>query len=169
MLLHGKIKAYKLQEEGLDTVEANLKLGYPMDLRDYGMGAQILGDLGVRKIRLMTNNPRKVVALEGHQLTIVEQVPIRSVPNAENARYLETKKKKMGAHAVGCLQASELPFSKVLVIRRQPAGSWTAGAAVAQRRPPQAIPALFPAPHPVAALAPNNGTFLRSDTRCPER
>ena len=97
--LHGKIKAYKLQEEGLDTVEANLKLGYPMDLRDYGMGAQILGDLGVRKIRLMTNNPRKVVALEGHQLTIVEQVPIRSVPNPENARYLETKKKKMG-HAL---------------------------------------------------------------------
>ena len=94
--LHGKIKAYKLQEQGLDTVEANLRLGYPMDLRDYGMGAQILGDLGVRKIRLMTNNPRKVVALEGHQLTIVEQVPLKSVPVPENARYLETKKKKMG-------------------------------------------------------------------------
>jgi len=97
--LHGKIRAYKLQEEGLDTVEANLKLGYPMDLRDYGMGAQILGDLGVRQIRLMTNNPRKVVALEGHQLTIVEQVPLRSDPVPENARYLETKKKKMG-HAL---------------------------------------------------------------------
>ena len=97
--LHGKIRAYKLQEEGLDTVEANLKLGYPMDLRDYGMGAQILGDLGVRQIRLMTNNPRKVVALEGHQLTIVEQVPLRSEPVPENARYLETKKKKMG-HAL---------------------------------------------------------------------
>ena len=94
--LHGKIKAYKLQEQGLDTVEANLKLGYPMDLRDYGLGAQILCDLGVRQIRLMTNNPRKVVALEGHQLTIVEQVPLKSVPIPENARYLETKKKKMG-------------------------------------------------------------------------
>jgi len=94
--LHGKIKAYKLQEQGLDTVEANLQLGYPMDLRDYGMGAQILGDLGVRQIRLMTNNPRKVVALEGHQLTIVEQVPLRSTPLPENAKYLETKKKKMG-------------------------------------------------------------------------
>jgi 3,4-dihydroxy 2-butanone 4-phosphate synthase/GTP cyclohydrolase II len=67
-----------------------------MDLRDYGLGAQILCDLGVRQIRLMTNNPRKVVALEGHQLTIVEQVPLKSVPVPENARYLETKKKKMG-------------------------------------------------------------------------
>ncbi|MBX7211541.1 MAG: bifunctional 3,4-dihydroxy-2-butanone-4-phosphate synthase/GTP cyclohydrolase II [Verrucomicrobiaceae bacterium] len=94
--LAAKIHAYKLQEEGLDTVEANLKLGFPMDLRDYGMGAQILFDLGVRKIRLMTNNPRKVVGLQGHKLEIIEQIPIKSEPNVHNARYLETKKKKMG-------------------------------------------------------------------------
>lgn len=94
--LAAKIHAYKLQEEGLDTVEANLKLGYPMDLRDYGVGAQILFDLGVRKLRLMTNNPRKVVGLQGHKLQMVEQVPVKAVPNEHNARYLETKKKKMG-------------------------------------------------------------------------
>ncbi len=94
--LPAKIHAYKLQEEGLDTVEANLKLGYPMDLRDYGLGAQILFDLGVRKIRLMTNNPRKVVGLQGHKLEIVEQLPIKLAPNEHNARYLETKRDKMG-------------------------------------------------------------------------
>lgn len=94
--LHAKIQAYKLQEQGLDTVEANLKLGYGMDLRDYGIGAQIISDLGVRKIRLMTNNPRKVVGLEGHQLEIVEQVPVISEPNPHNQKYLETKKKKLG-------------------------------------------------------------------------
>lgn len=94
--LHGKILAYKLQEEGLDTVEANLKLGFAMDLRDYGIGAQIISDLGVRKIRLMTNNPRKVVGLEGHQLEIVEQVPVVSEPNPHNEKYLATKKKKLG-------------------------------------------------------------------------
>lgn len=94
--LHGKIQAYKLQEEGLDTVEANLKLGFPMDLRDYGIGAQIISDLGVRKIRLMTNNPRKIIGLEGHRLEIVEQVPIKLEPNEHNARYLETKKTKLG-------------------------------------------------------------------------
>jgi 3,4-dihydroxy 2-butanone 4-phosphate synthase/GTP cyclohydrolase II len=94
--LHGKIKAYKLQEQGLDTVEANLKLGFPMDLRDYGIGAQIISDLGVRKIRLMTNNPRKIIGLEGHHLEIIEQVPIKQEPNEHNARYLETKKTKLG-------------------------------------------------------------------------
>lgn len=94
--LPAKIHAYKLQEEGLDTVEANLKLGFPMDLRDYGLGAQILFDLGVRKIRLMTNNPRKVVGLEGHKLEITEQVPIKLEPNEHNAKYLETKKLKLG-------------------------------------------------------------------------
>lgn len=94
--LHGKIQAYKLQEEGLDTVEANLKLGFPMDLRDYGIGAQIIHDLGVRKIRLLTNNPRKLVGLDGHKLEIVEQVPIISEPNPHNKKYLETKKKKLG-------------------------------------------------------------------------
>jgi 3,4-dihydroxy 2-butanone 4-phosphate synthase / GTP cyclohydrolase II len=91
-----KIHAYKLQDEGLDTVEANERLGYPMDLRDYGLGAQILNDLGVRKIRLLTNNPRKVVGLEGHNLEIVEQLPIVSQPNPHNARYLATKRTKMG-------------------------------------------------------------------------
>jgi 3,4-dihydroxy 2-butanone 4-phosphate synthase/GTP cyclohydrolase II len=80
----------------MDTVEANLKLGFPMDLRDYGMGAQMLCDLGVKKLRLMTNNPRKVVGLQGHNLEMVEQIPIKAVPNEHNARYLDTKKKKMG-------------------------------------------------------------------------
>ncbi len=94
--LPAKIHAYKLQEQGLDTVEANEKLGFAPDLRDYGLGAQILCDLGVRKIRLMTNNPRKVVGLEAYHLEIVEQVPIRSVANPHNARYLATKKKKLG-------------------------------------------------------------------------
>ena len=94
--LTAKIQAYKLQEQGYDTVEANLKLGYPMDLRDYGVGAQILHDLGVRKIRLMTNNPRKIVGISGHCLEVVEQVPIQSAPNEHNQRYLKTKKEKMG-------------------------------------------------------------------------
>ncbi len=91
-----KIHAYKLQEQGLDTVEANEKLGFPSDLRDYGLGAQILSDLGVKKIRLLTNNPRKVVGLEGYDLEIVEQLPIRSTANPHNAKYLATKKDKMG-------------------------------------------------------------------------
>jgi 3,4-dihydroxy 2-butanone 4-phosphate synthase/GTP cyclohydrolase II len=94
--LAAKIHAYKLQEEGLDTVEANLKLGFGMDLRDYGLGAQILFDLGVRSIRLMTNNPKKVVGLEGHKLHIVEQCPIKLAPNEHNEKYLHTKKTKMG-------------------------------------------------------------------------
>ena len=94
--LANKIRAYKLQEEGLDTVEANERLGFGSDLRDYGMGAQILYDLGVRKIRLMTNNPRKVVGLDGHKLEIVEKVPIRVPPNEHNERYLGTKRDKLG-------------------------------------------------------------------------
>ncbi len=94
--LAAKIHAYKLQEEGLDTVEANAKLGFASDLRDYGIGAQILYDLGVRKFRFLTNNPKKVVGLEGYGIQMVEQVPIRSAPNPHNAKYLETKKLKMG-------------------------------------------------------------------------
>ena len=94
--LAAKIHAYKLQEEGLDTVEANARLGFPTDLRDYGLGAQILFDLGVRKFRFLTNNPKKVVGLEGYGIQMVEQVPIRSEANPHNAKYLETKKIKMG-------------------------------------------------------------------------
>ena len=91
-----KIKAYKLQQNGFDTVEANEKLGFPMDLREYGIGAQILADLGIKKIRLLTNNPKKVVGLEGYGLEIVEQVPIRVKPNKHNKGYLQTKREKLG-------------------------------------------------------------------------
>jgi 3,4-dihydroxy 2-butanone 4-phosphate synthase/GTP cyclohydrolase II len=91
-----KIKAYKLQEQGYDTVEANQKLGFDMDLREYGLGAQILTDLGLKKIRLLTNNPRKIVGLEGYGLEIVEQLPIKIKPNPYNARYLATKRDKLG-------------------------------------------------------------------------
>jgi len=94
--LPAKIKAYKLQEKGYDTVQANLKLGFGMDLREYGLGAQILTDIGLRTIRLLTNNPRKLVGLEGHGLEITERVPIRVKPNPHNKKYLETKKTKMG-------------------------------------------------------------------------
>ncbi|MDG2401274.1 MAG: bifunctional 3,4-dihydroxy-2-butanone-4-phosphate synthase/GTP cyclohydrolase II [Akkermansiaceae bacterium] len=96
--LAAKIHAYKLQEQGFDTIEANEKLGYDSDLRDYGMGAQMLYDLGVRKIRLLTNNPKKVIGLEGYGLEIVEQVPIRLPSNPHNEKYLETKRTRMGHH-----------------------------------------------------------------------
>ena len=94
--LGAKIKAYKLQEQGFDTVDANLKLGFPMDLRDYGFGAQMLCDLGLKTIRLLTNNPKKVVGLQGHGLEIIEQLPIRVEPNPENVGYLKTKRDRMG-------------------------------------------------------------------------
>ena len=97
---HNKLRAYALQDQGLDTVEANESLGFPADLRDYGIGAQILADLGLTQIKLLTNNPRKVVGLEGYGLKVVETVPIVTVPNPHNMRYLETKRRKLG-HLLG--------------------------------------------------------------------
>ncbi|MFS0837839.1 bifunctional 3,4-dihydroxy-2-butanone-4-phosphate synthase/GTP cyclohydrolase II [Paenibacillus sp. 1P03SA] len=94
--LINKLKAYVLQEEGLDTVEANVKLGFAPDLRDYGVGAQILKDLGIRQIRLLTNNPRKIKGLEGYGLEVVERVAIQMPHNEDNARYLHTKREKLG-------------------------------------------------------------------------
>lgn len=94
--LINKLKAYELQDKGLDTVEANIRLGFKPDLRDYGLGAQILVDLGVRKMKLMTNNPKKIVGLEGYGLKVVERVPIEAKPHEKNIIYLKTKKKKMG-------------------------------------------------------------------------
>jgi 3,4-dihydroxy 2-butanone 4-phosphate synthase/GTP cyclohydrolase II len=94
--LLNKLKAYQLQDQGLDTVEANEKLGFPADLRDYGIGAQILVDLGIKEIRLLTNNPKKIVGLEGYGLKVVERVPIEIPANSVNAKYLDAKRLKMG-------------------------------------------------------------------------
>ncbi|MCX5991322.1 MAG: bifunctional 3,4-dihydroxy-2-butanone-4-phosphate synthase/GTP cyclohydrolase II [Chloroflexi bacterium] len=98
--LHNKLRAYALQDQGVDTVEANELLGFAADLRDYGIGAQILTDIGLERIRLLTNNPRKVVGLEGHGLKVVETVPIVVPPNSYNASYLKTKGAKLGHHFV---------------------------------------------------------------------
>ena len=94
--LLNKLRAYKLQEEGFDTVEANEQLGLPADLRDFGIGAQILSDLGLSSIRLLTNNPKKIHALEGYGLSVVDQIPIEEPPNPENVAYLRTKREKLG-------------------------------------------------------------------------
>jgi 3,4-dihydroxy 2-butanone 4-phosphate synthase/GTP cyclohydrolase II len=91
-----KIRAYSLQDKGMDTVQANEALGHKADLRDYGIGAQILVDLGVKQIRLLTNNPRKIVGLEGYGLTVVERLPLEVEPNPLNYRYLKAKKEKLG-------------------------------------------------------------------------
>jgi len=91
-----KLHAYNLQDKGMDTVEANEALGHPPDKRDYGIGSQILYDLGVRKIRLLTNNPKKIYGLEGFGLEVIERVPIRTPSNPRNERYLKTKKDKLG-------------------------------------------------------------------------
>ncbi len=98
--LANKIKAYALQDKGLDTVEANNKLGFKADLRDYGLGAQILVDLGVSKLRILTNNPKKIIGLEGYGLEIVERIPLELLPSPYNEKYLQTKKEKLG-HLLG--------------------------------------------------------------------
>ncbi len=98
--LYNKLRAYKLQDGGMDTVDANVQLGFPPDLRDYGVGAQILVDLGVKRIRLLTNNPKKIVGLSGYGLQVVERVPLVIPANAHNARYLDAKRRRMG-HLLG--------------------------------------------------------------------
>ncbi|MCA1656646.1 MAG: GTP cyclohydrolase II, partial [Actinobacteria bacterium] len=94
--LLNKLRAYKLQEGGLDTVEANLKLGLPVDLRDYGIGAQILHDLGLSSIRFLTNNPKKIIGVEGYGLSVSDQIPIEPLPNPHNAGYLRAKRDRLG-------------------------------------------------------------------------
>jgi 3,4-dihydroxy 2-butanone 4-phosphate synthase/GTP cyclohydrolase II len=103
--LENKLKAYRLQDEGLDTVEANEKLGFPADLREYGLGAQILRYLGVRRLRLLTNNPKKIAGLSGYGLELVEQVPLTTEPNPSNLRYLQTKRDKLG-HVIEGIEGS---------------------------------------------------------------
>ena len=114
--LLNKLRAYRLQEEGLDTVDANLKLGLPADLRDYGIGAQILGDLGLTSIRILTNNPKKIIGLEGYGLSVTEQVPIQSVSNPHNEAYLKTKRDRLGhaLHHQGLALDEELIHSEHL-------------------------------------------------------
>ena len=96
--LLNKLRAYELQEEGLDTVEANLALGFPADLRDYGIGTQILVDLGLTRIRILTNNPKKISGLAGYGLSVTDQIPIEHVPNPHNEAYLAAKRDKLGPH-----------------------------------------------------------------------
>ena len=103
--LINKLRAYELQDQGKDTVEANEALGFPADLRDYGIGAQILADLGVRRMRLLTNNPKKIIGLEGYGLTVVKRVPLEVPPKPENIEYMRTKCFKMG-HALTMLDRS---------------------------------------------------------------
>ena len=109
--LLNKLRAYKLQEDGLDTVDANLRLGLPADLRDYGIGAQILVDLGLSSIRILTNNPKKIHGLEGYGLSVSDQVPIQAIPNPHNEEYLRTKRERLG-HT---LHHQGLPFDEELI------------------------------------------------------
>src|SRR6202020_2195164 len=108
--LLNKLRAYKLQEEGLDTVDANLRLGLPADLRDYGIGAQILVDLGLTSIRILTNNPKKISGLAGYGLSVIDQIPIQQVPNPHNEAYLRAKRDRMGhsLHHPGLVLAEEM-------------------------------------------------------------
>jgi len=99
--LANKIKAYHLQDDGQDTVEANKSLGFPPDLREYGVGAQILSDLGIKKIKLLTNNPKKIIGLKGYGLEIIERVPIEITPLSTNYKYLITKRDKLGHLILG--------------------------------------------------------------------
>ncbi len=129
--LVNKLRAYKLQEQGMDTIEANEALGFGMDLRDYGIGCQILRALGVRKMRLMTNNPTKRVGLSGYGLEITERIPLQATPGEHNARYLKTKRDRMGheldlsallsphdADAIGSLAAGEGDASRIVQAER---------------------------------------------------
>ena len=123
--LLNKLRAYKLQEEGLDTVDANLELGLPADLRDYGIGAQILVDLGLSSIRLLTNNPKKIVGLEGYGLRVTEQVPIQHPATAHNKEYLRAKRERLGhrLHHQGLALDEEMVHSERLHDRARAAGA----------------------------------------------
>ncbi len=129
--LLNKLRAYRLQEDGLDTVDANLELGLPADLRDYGIGAQILGDLGLTSIRILTNNPKKIIGLEGYGLSVTEQVPIRAVPNPHNEAYLDAKRDKMG-HT---LHHQGLPLDEQLIHDEQVKDAEREESAAAETRP----------------------------------
>ncbi|MEI7897230.1 MAG: GTP cyclohydrolase II, partial [bacterium] len=109
--LNNKMRAYSLQDQGMDTVEANTALGFEADLRDYGTGAEILVDLGIKKLRLLTNNPKKISGLEGFGLELIERIPIQTVSNSKNLRYMKTKKEKMG-HILTFGEETELKPSK---------------------------------------------------------
>jgi 3,4-dihydroxy 2-butanone 4-phosphate synthase/GTP cyclohydrolase II len=106
--LLNKLRAYELQEQGLDTVDANLELGFPADLRDYGIGAQILADLGLSSLRLLTNNPKKIVGLEAYGLTLQDQIPIAPMANPHNEAYLRTKRDRLGHRLRGLDDAQPL-------------------------------------------------------------
>jgi len=123
--LLNKLKAYKLQEEGLDTVDANLRLGLPADLRDYGIGAQILVDLGLSSIRILTNNPKKIRGLEGYGLSVAAQVPIEHAPNPHNESYLRTKAERMGhtLHHQGMALDEEMLHAEHLEDRQREEGT----------------------------------------------
>src|SRR5436305_7113107 len=122
--LLNKLRAYKLQEDGLDTVDANLKLGLPPDLRDYGIGAQILVDLGLSSIRILTNNPKKIIGMEGYGLSVTDQIPIQSIPNPHNEAYLQAKRDRLGhtLHHQGLALDEEMLHDELEHDRQRDAG-----------------------------------------------